>query len=356
MGFFDRLKEPVFIKESSSARIQLDQLTSFLETAPTEIKDKVEQDIKMLNSGIFGEDNIIYELKNSHMPMYVLHDLFLEEDGLTAQIDFLIITRKCNFLVECKNLLGNIEINSNGDFIRTSQVNGKYKKEGIYSPITQNKRHLELLKSIRAKSKGNFLAKARFENGFYDVYRSVVVLANPKTILNNKYAKKEIKQQVIKADQLIEYIKRVNEESGFEPSSDKQMLEVAEYYLDVHCENKMDYLAKYTSQAPEEKEYEKEEITEQIPTEETFVETEQVEKLATPIQADLEISKKLKAYRLNQSRKEKIKPYFIFNDKQMEDLIVKNPRAIDDLMKVSGFGEAKCKKYGTDILKIINEN
>lgn len=349
MGFFDRLKEPVFIKESSSARTQLDQLTSFLETAPTEIKDKVEQDIKMLNSGIFGEDNIIYELKNSHMPMYVLHDLFLEEDGLTAQIDFLIITRKCNFLIECKNLLGNIEINSNGNFIRTTQVNGKYKKEGIYSPITQNKRHLELLKSIRAKSKGNFLAKARFENAFYDVYRSVVVLANPKTILNNKYAKKEIKQQVIKADQLIEYIKRVNEESGFEPSSDKQMLEAAEFYLDIHCENKTDYLAKYTILVPKEKE----EIIEQVHTVEEFVETAQPDNI--PVCID-DIRKALKEYRLNLSRKEKIKPYFIFNDKQMEELITTNPKTIDDLMKVSGFGETKCKKYGTDILKIINEN
>jgi superfamily II DNA helicase RecQ len=58
---------------------------------------------------------------------------------------------------------------------------------------------------------------------------------------------------------------------------------------------------------------------------------------------DSDVCKELKAYRLRKCREENTKPYFIFNDKQMEDLISKNPKAIDDLMKVSGFGEAKCK-------------
>ena len=102
-------------------------------------------------------------------------------------------------IIECKNLIGNIEINNVGDFIRTMQYNGKYKKEGIYSPITQNTRHLELLKQLRAKAKSNILTKAIFEKHFYDLYRPIVVLANPKTVLNIKYAKKEVKEQVIKA-------------------------------------------------------------------------------------------------------------------------------------------------------------
>ncbi len=84
-------------------------------------------------------------------------DLHYEFEGLTAQIDYLIITRKRIFVVECKNLFGNIEINNSGDFIRTMEFNRKYKKEGIYSPITQNKRHLDLLKQIRRESKGNRL-------------------------------------------------------------------------------------------------------------------------------------------------------------------------------------------------------
>lgn len=349
MGLFDKLKEPIFLKETSSAKEQLAQLKLFLANVPNDVKSKVEQDIKLLEAGIYGEDNIIYELKNSHLPMYIIHDLYLEDNGLTAQIDFLIITRKRHFIIECKNLIGNIEINTAGDFIRTMQYNGKYKKEGIYSPITQNKRHLELLRQLRAKSKTNFLTKALYENNFYNMYRPIVVLANPKTILNVKYAKKEIKEQVIKADQLIEYIKTSNTQWDSEPRSDKKMLELAEFFLDLHTENKVDYLEKYRNLELEEKE----EIIEQIPIKESFIEIAQTEKIAIPIQMDSDVYKELKAYRLQKCREESIKPYLIFNDKQMEELISKNPKTIDDLMKVSGFGEVKCKKYGEDIISII---
>lgn len=44
-------------------------------------------------------------------------------------------------------------------------------------------------------------------HGVCDVnYNTIVVLANPKTVLNVKYAKKEVKQMVIRADQLSEFI------------------------------------------------------------------------------------------------------------------------------------------------------
>jgi len=245
MGLFDKIKEPVFLKESSSASTQLAELQELAETAPSYIRARIEQDMKILSAGIFGEENIAFELRNSHMPMIILHDLYLTYGELSAQIDYLIITRKRNFVVECKNLIGDIEINSNGDFIRTINYNGKNKKEGIYSPITQNQRHMELIKLIRSESKGNFLTKALFEKNFYENYRSVVVLANPKTILNAKYAKKEVKKQVIRADQLVAYIKNVNSETGIDPVGEKQMEELAQFFYDLHKESPMDYVHKY---------------------------------------------------------------------------------------------------------------
>lgn len=58
---------------------------------------------------------------------------------------------------------------------------------------------------------------------------------------------------------------------------------------------------------------------------------------------------------MKKCHEEKIKPYFILNDKQMEELITKSPKTIDEFMKVSGFGQVKCNKYGVDILKIIKK-
>ena len=81
MGLFDKLKEPIFLKETSDAKQQLEQLESLLASVPDDIKHQVEQDIKILSHGINGEDNIAFELKNSHMPMYILHDLYLADNG-----------------------------------------------------------------------------------------------------------------------------------------------------------------------------------------------------------------------------------------------------------------------------------
>lgn len=35
----------------------------------------LEHDINLANAGILGENTILFELQNSHMPLFVLHDL-----------------------------------------------------------------------------------------------------------------------------------------------------------------------------------------------------------------------------------------------------------------------------------------
>ena len=67
-----------------------------------------------------------------------------------------------------------------------------------------------------------------------------------------------------------------------------------------------------------------------------------------------ELIKKLKDFRWCQSKYENIKPYYIFNDMQMNDLIEKNPKNEEELLQVNGFGKVKVDKYGKDILKILS--
>lgn len=245
MGIFDKIKEPIFLKEDSSAEQQLAALKTLAETATGQLAEQLDQEIKLIEAGIFGENTIKYELRNSHIPMFILHDLYLEYGDLSAQIDFLIITRKHYFVVECKNLFGNIEITSSGDFIRTMTFGRHARKEGIYSPITQNRRHLELIKQIRGAEKNNLLSKVLFEINFYSNYKSIVVLANPKTILNAKYAKKEIKDQVIRADQLSEYIRKIDADPDSIASSEKDTEELARFFLGNHKPMSVDYSVKY---------------------------------------------------------------------------------------------------------------
>ena len=52
-----------------------------------------------------------------------------------------------------------IEINAKGDFIRTNYFETPPRPEGIYSPITQNQRHLEMIRKVRSAAKNSFIAK-----------------------------------------------------------------------------------------------------------------------------------------------------------------------------------------------------
>jgi hypothetical protein len=322
------LTKPEFIKSDSEAKHQLEELKALLPKAEGEVRDSISQDIKMVQYGIVGEDSIAFELANAHLPMLILHDLYLEHDGLNAQIDYLIITRKFALVVECKNLIGNIEVNTHGDFIRTFEYNGRYKKEGIYSPITQNKRHLDLIKRIRLDSKQTALARYFASIGANNFYKSVVVLANSRTVINMKFAPREVKDQIIRSDQLINYIKKNldNEKSGDMSITD--MYEFAHFFNNLHKEKKVNYLAKYMDKI------------------------DLKPKMLTPID-QTEIYNALKSYRLTKSRELNIKPYFIFNNAEMEDLINKMPKNVSELLNVNGFGPEKVKKYGQEIIDIV---
>ena len=247
-SFLNKRIGPVFLKEASDAEEFIKKMNSLLANASGELKDKIEEQIKYAEAGLLGERQIIFELKNSGIDMFILHDIYLEIGDLSAQIDFLLITRQHIYVIECKNLFGDIEIDEKGNFIRHVKYGKFYKKEGLYSPVTQNERHLNVLKEVRRQAKlGSFLGTAEklFETGFTSNYKSIVVLANPKTILNAKNAPKNISNQVIKVDQLVSYIKNLDANEDDASWSNSSMEETIQYFLDKSIPNKSDYSKKY---------------------------------------------------------------------------------------------------------------
>lgn len=372
MALFNKLDKPIFLKEENELKYYILKLQELYSRAEGDLKYKVEKELKIASLGEFGEKNIAFELKNSNIPMYVLHDINLEIDGLSAQIDYIVVTRKTTFIIECKNLIGNIEIDSQGNFIRTYNFNGRYIKEGIYSPITQNQRHLDILKRLGKENKSNIVTKVLFEKYFDKNYKSIVVLANPKTYLNYKYAKKEVKDKVIRADQLIDYIKRTNEKSDSASFDDDNLKKQAEKILSWHKSDKMGYLNRYQSLLEEVNNNTKDIVLDNISpdkvdskislsdinvkkTHSKDINNNEDLNIRTTNINNEELIKKLKEFRMQMSRAENYKPYFIFNDKQMMALIDKMPKNKDELRQISGFGEVKVEKYGEHILKIINE-
>jgi len=184
MGFFDKLNAPILHKDSDEMIKQISILEELKEKASGKTKNLMLKDIKLLEYGKQGEESVLFELTNSFMPMLILRDIRIEHENLSAQIDFVVITRKITFIIECKNLFGDIQVNEAGDFIRTIQFGGNKIREGIYSPITQNKRHLEIIKVVRKNSQTSNLRKMMFEKYFDENYKSIIVLANTKTIID----------------------------------------------------------------------------------------------------------------------------------------------------------------------------
>ncbi|MHC1750597.1 MAG: HRDC domain-containing protein [Cellulosilyticaceae bacterium] len=338
MGIFNKVSEPIFLRESNEIENQLEWLISIEPLLNKEGQAIIKKDIKCLEYGRIGEKNIIFELKNSHMPLYILHDVCLKDEELSAQIDFMVFTKKICFIIECKNLYGDIEVTKTGDFIRTIDFGGKKIKEGIYSPITQNERHIQLMKKIKKDNNNNVLAKMLTNKYFESFNQCIVVLANPKTILNTKYAKKEIKDKVIRADQLISYIKEAYSKCKQPESSDEETLRWAQSYLELHQQAENHYTEKYRSYII------REECKESI--------GEHLENIAQPLEETV-LYKELKRYRLDKSRAEKVKPYFIYNNKELEALIQRMPTTLEELLEVQGFGPIKVEKYGADLIAIL---
>lgn len=324
MGLFEKNIGPVFLKESTSLHDTLNALQQIKDKVVDEQKEELEREIQFLQYGIKGEENIAFELKNSHYDMYILHDLFLEQDGLTAQIDYMIMTKYTTYVLEAKNLYGNITVDSKGNFIRSAYFHNHTFKEGIYSPITQNQRHLELIKQMRLNEKNNFITKKIFKDNFYKNYKSLVVLTNPKTILNDRYAPKDIKSQIIRADGLVKYIKDFDATRKDYKQSLKDIEALANYFLSCHKDNPTHYTDKY--------------------------QTKEIKPLPT-----VDIEEELRSYRYKQAQAEGLKPYMIFNNAEMEALIQAAPQTKEELLKVKGFGPVKVEKYGDALIQILSQ-
>lgn len=355
MGLFQKKIGPVFLKEESDSKEIIEKLQTLLNKATGDLKNEIDKQIKIMQYGLQGEQTIAFELKNSGIDMYILHDIYLEVDGLSAQIDYVLVARRNVYILECKNLIGNIDVDNNGNFVRTYEFAGKKIKEGIYSPITQNQRHLQVIKELGLKGRKNVIAKALYDKFFEDFYKSLVVLANPKTYLNAKYAKKDVKEKLLRADQLIVKIKEMEAASKNVDKSADEMRETAEAFLNASAKNNSDYVKKYEELLLDlEKAENVVENNEEIVLDEAETEIKEETVLEVSKESNREkLVQELKKFRLETSRAEGVKPYFIFNDAQMNDLIEKMPRTKEQLLEVQGFGKVKVEKYGEHILKIL---
>lgn len=158
-------------------------------------KDWLRSEYRRMAPGVAGERDAAHYLDLSFSESKnhaILHDLRLEADGQTAQIDHLIVNRALTFyMLETKTYSGSLHINEQGEFMVEYSGERRY---GIESPLEQSRRHETVLKKVLERLK--ITGRAGIATSFVHV-----VMMHPKAIIHRPSADKFDTSMVIKADQ-----------------------------------------------------------------------------------------------------------------------------------------------------------
>lgn len=321
-----RFKDTVFYKENSDLQDKYDALKKLNDEYPN--NEDLLSELFIVKKGLDGENEIAYQLKKAHIGMYVLRDIKVKYEDLTAQIDYVIITPVYTYYVECKNLVGNITVTDKGDFIREFTVNGKKIKKGMYSPLRQVEAQREVIRKIWESNSSTikkFLASKNF-----DYYRRVlVVAANQDTILNTNRAPKEMKYKILRADSLIRQIEYDLNHRGNDEylDSKKSMEEVAQSYVNLSNNEDINYY-----------EYYKNKYCNNV----------------VPMNDNLK--DRLIELRKFRSSEMNIPAYYVFTNDELDKLVELRPKTINELKNANILTPVKIKTHGEVIINEINKH
>ena len=208
---------------------KIEALKVKLKYASNEEKFFIENDIKKFEYGLKGENKLLYELKSSHIPMYILYDLNLAYKDYKAQIDYIIITAKNCYVFETKNYYGNLIIDEEDNFYRV--VDGV--KTSIYSPITQLNRHLDIIKEYIYDQNG-LIGKMLTNYAFKNYYRGAVIVANENAQIKFMNKDSELKKKIVRIDKVVEYLKREERKSHNYSDTEREIKEFADKLLSLN--------------------------------------------------------------------------------------------------------------------------
>ena len=85
------------------------------ETSPLK-NNAINYQILLYKIGEIGENKVLDELKYSFYPMHIFKDISINIGEFQCQIDFVILTKKAMYLIECKNTKFNVKIDKNREF------------------------------------------------------------------------------------------------------------------------------------------------------------------------------------------------------------------------------------------------
>ncbi len=189
----------MIIKYSDSREADISELESLLSRKLTSRQRfLVEREILSIKKGARGERDSAYYINfyyGDSRRWIVIHDLRIELNGRSAQIDHILINRLFDvYVLESKCYGYGLRITDTGEF----EVCCDKRYVGIPSPIEQNKRHIALLSPF---IEYHGLMPKRLPVPIKPCFLNYV-LVSPKSVLKRPDADKFDSSAVIKADSL----------------------------------------------------------------------------------------------------------------------------------------------------------
>ena len=205
----------------------------------------------------------------------------------------------------------------------------------MYSPLRQVEAQRDVYKKLwnnRLSSNKylNYIRRTINEGNFTNIHRVLVCAANDETIINDRYAPKDIKNKVVRADALIRKIEsdlKLSDKSLW--ASKKSTEDWAKTFLNVNVSDDTDYYYYYKNTLVlDNKEESKKEL--------------------------LNLKERLILFRKERSKKMNIPAYFIFNNEELDKIVEKLPKTIEELRTI--LPAVKINVHGKAIIDFINKN
>ena len=305
------MEKVFFVKDFQMSR----RLQRVMIKVPGETDAEDKRRIKISRYGIEGEDRVHYQLKNIYLPMVALSDVRIEEQFGNAQADFVVISSKKVFILEVKNLYGNIRVNQDGEVIRVIPKNDHIEEEGMENPFTQTKRQALLFQRLLTG------------NGYNLAIDYLIVMGNPRTAISFEGKK----YPLIRHDKLKEYFENIVENTCTIQEFQK-LVEIGEFIKSRNKERDFkifdvmhNNMVSQSNQAP------------------LFN------------NKDLELYEELLEFRRRLAKERGIPMCNIFLNRDAENMVLKKPKTPEELMNIPGIKYKKYLLFGEEVLAIIKK-
>lgn len=305
-------------------------------------KNIIEHQILLFKLGKLGEENVLEELKYSFYPMTIYKDVLIRLGELHCQIDFLIITKKMIYIIECKNHNTNVKIDKFGSFY-SSELS---KSSRTFSALNQVEKQLMIFKNLE------------IDMNFQKI-QPIIVYAHESTAIEIEEESALRGVKVINLDQLVHTIRKIEEEN-IEVYTDEQIEKIKKDILKINVTSNFNSsLDKYWM------EYEVRSLLEKNVIEKRILEKE-IEKnsLKAPAAANLikkeekfsysEFDELLTRYLNRKAEKLGVFSKSLMTTAMKEEIIEKLPTTEKQLSKLLVRNSLYYNEISNDLLSIIN--